>query len=69
MSVFLKFLFNEENLRDWLRPEWLKHYEPSFVDDQLVGKVHYCLGPCGGGFMVLIYIASRPTLSPIRPGC
>jgi hypothetical protein len=38
MSVFLRFLFNEENLKMWLRPEWLKHYEPGFVDDQLVAK-------------------------------
>ena len=39
MSVFLKFLFSEENLQQWLRPEWLKLYEPSFVDEQLIGKV------------------------------
>jgi hypothetical protein len=38
MCVFLRFLFNEENLDTWLRPEWLKHYEPGFVDDQLVAK-------------------------------
>ena len=38
MSVFLKFLFSEENLQQWLRPEWLKLYEPSFVDEQLIGK-------------------------------
>ena len=38
MAVFLKFLFNEENLQTWLRPEWMKHYEPSFVDDELVAK-------------------------------
>jgi len=38
MSVFLKFLFNEENLQTWLRPEWLKCYEPAFVDDTLVAK-------------------------------
>ena len=38
MSVFLKFLFNEENLAQWLRPEWLKLYDPAYVDEQLIGK-------------------------------
>ena len=23
----------------WLRPEWLKLYDPAFVDEQLIGKV------------------------------
>ena len=39
MSVLLKFLFSEQNLNEWLRPEWLKLYEPTFVDEQLVGKL------------------------------
>lgn len=39
MSVLLRFLFSEENLTEWLRPEWLKLYEPNFVDEQLIGKV------------------------------
>ena len=39
MSVFLKFLFSEENLVSWLRPEWIKHYEPSFVDEQVIAKL------------------------------
>jgi len=38
MSVFLKFTFKEENLKDWLRPEWIKIYEPTFVDEQLIDK-------------------------------
>merc|ERR1719446_582805 len=24
MSIFLRFLFDEENLKSWLRPEWIK---------------------------------------------
>jgi len=39
MSVLLKFIFSEENLMKWLRPEWLKLYDPAWVDDQLIGKV------------------------------
>jgi len=39
MSVLLKFLFSEVNLNEWLRPEWLKLYEPKFVDEQLIEKV------------------------------
>ena len=39
MSVLLKFLFSEENLTQWLRPEWLKLYDPAWVDEQLIGKV------------------------------
>ena len=39
MSVLLKFLFSEENLMKWLRPEWLKLYDPAWVDEQLIGKV------------------------------
>ena len=39
MSILLKFLFSEENLMQWLRPEWLKLYDPAFVDEQLIGKV------------------------------
>lgn len=39
MSVLLKFLFNQTNLNEWLRPEWLKLYEPKFVDEQLIEKV------------------------------
>jgi len=39
MSVLLKFLFSEENLAKWLRPEWLKLYDPAFVDEELIGKV------------------------------
>ena len=39
MSVLLKFLFSEKNLTEWLRPEWLKLYEPQFVDEQLIGKL------------------------------
>eukprot|EP00322_Chrysochromulina_rotalis_P009387 CAMPEP_0115870994 /NCGR_PEP_ID=MMETSP0287-20121206/22628_1 /TAXON_ID=412157 /ORGANISM="Chrysochromulina rotalis, Strain UIO044" /LENGTH=790 /DNA_ID=CAMNT_0003325763 /DNA_START=282 /DNA_END=2650 /DNA_ORIENTATION=- len=39
MSVLLKFLFSEKNMTEWLRPEWLKLYEPKFVDEQLIEKV------------------------------
>jgi len=39
MSVLLKFLFNEETVKEWLRPEWLKLFEPTFVDEQLIGKL------------------------------
>lgn len=39
MSVLLKFLFSEEIVMQWLRPEWLKLYEPTFVDEQLIGKL------------------------------
>lgn len=39
MSVLLKFLFSAENLTDWLRPEWIKLYDPKFVDEQLIEKL------------------------------
>ena len=35
----LKFLFNAETLQDWLRPEWLKFYDASFVDDRLIATL------------------------------
>ena len=38
MSILVKFLFSEKNLVEWLRPEWLKLYEPTFVDEQLIEK-------------------------------
>ena len=44
MSVLLKFLFSEENLTQWLRPEWLKLYDPAFVDEQLIGKALVFVG-------------------------
>ena len=39
MSVLLKFLFSAENLTQWLRPEWIKMYDPKFVDEQLIEKL------------------------------
>ena len=39
MSVLLKFMFSAESLNEWLRPEWIKLYEPKFVDEQLIEKV------------------------------
>ena len=39
MSVLLKFLFSAENLTEWLRPEWIKMYDPKFVDEQLIEKL------------------------------
>ena len=39
MVVFLKFVFNDENLKQWLRPEWIKLYDPAFIDEQLISKV------------------------------
>lgn len=45
MSVFLKFLFSEQTLQEWLRPEWLKLFEPSFVDEQLIEKLMVFIPP------------------------
>lgn len=39
MSVLLKFLFSTENLTEWLRPEWIKLFDPKFVDEQLIEKL------------------------------
>ena len=39
MSVLLKFLFSAENLTEWLRPEWIKTYDPKFCDEQLIEKL------------------------------
>eukprot|EP00965_Chrysotila_dentata_P103868 3430084-Pleurochrysis_carterae.AAC.1 len=39
MVVFLKFAFSKENLTEWLRPEWIKLYDPNFIDTQIISKV------------------------------
>ena len=39
MHVFLQFVFNAENLREYLREEWMTLYDFSYIDEKIIGTV------------------------------
>lgn len=39
MNVFLQFLFNTENLREYVREEWMTLYDFTYIDEKIIGVV------------------------------
>ncbi len=39
MNTFLQFLFNTENLRNYVREEWMALYDFSYIDDKIIAGV------------------------------
>ena len=39
MNVYLQFVFNSENLRNYVREEWMTLYDFSYIDDKIIGGV------------------------------
>ena len=39
MNVFLQFLFNTENLRQYVREEWMTLYDFTYIDEKIIGGV------------------------------
>lgn len=39
MNVFLQFLFNTENLRQYVREEWMALYDYAYIDEKIIGVV------------------------------
>jgi len=39
MNVFLQFLFNTDNLRNYVRSEWMALYDFTYIDDKIIGGV------------------------------
>ena len=37
MNEFLTFIFDEEILKNLLRPEWIKYYDFNYVDKKIIG--------------------------------
>jgi hypothetical protein len=55
MIVFLRYLFNEANLRSYCRDEWIKLYDKEFVD----GVIEGALGWMAGGLEALMVELER----------
>ena len=39
MNVMLQFLFDGNMIEQYLRPEWIKIYDPSYIDDVVIGNI------------------------------
>ena len=39
MNVFLQFLFNTDNLRNFVREEWMTLYDYTYIDEKIIGTV------------------------------
>ena len=39
MHVFLQFLFNADNLREFVREEWMTLYDFAYIDEKIIGGV------------------------------
>ena len=39
MNVFFQFLFNTENLRQFVREEWMTIYDYAYIDDKIIGMI------------------------------
>jgi len=39
MHNFLKFIFNADNLRDYVRADWMQLYDFSYLDDKIIGGI------------------------------
>lgn len=40
LNALLQFCFSEENLNHWVKEEWCKIYDPTFVEEQIIKKLH-----------------------------
>lgn len=40
MNVFLQFLFDVEKLNTHVRPTWITIYDPSYIDQKIIGGLH-----------------------------
>jgi hypothetical protein len=39
MNVFLQFIFNTDNLRNYVRDEWMTLYDYAYIDEKIIGTV------------------------------
>lgn len=39
MHVFMQFAFNADNLREYLREDWMTLYDFSYIDEKIIGGV------------------------------
>jgi hypothetical protein len=39
MNVFLQFLFNTDNLRNFVRDEWMTLYDYAYIDEKIIASV------------------------------
>lgn len=39
MNVFLQFVFNTDNLREFVRDEWMTLYDFTYIDEKIIGSV------------------------------
>ena len=39
MNVFFQFLFNTDNLRQYVREEWMTLYDYTYIDDKIIGII------------------------------
>ena len=39
MNTFLNFVFNSENLRQYLREEWMQFYDDDYIDSKIIGAI------------------------------
>ena len=39
MNVFLQFLFNTDNLRNFVREEWMTLYDYTYIDEKIIVTV------------------------------
>jgi hypothetical protein len=39
MNVFLQFVFNTDNLRQYVREEWMALYDFTYIDEKIIGGV------------------------------
>ncbi|PFH34747.1 hypothetical protein BESB_067800 [Besnoitia besnoiti] len=48
MYLLLDFVFDEESLVSFARPEWLQHYDAAYVDHSLIPRLQKHAGPLAG---------------------
>ena len=39
MNVFLQFVFNTDNLRQFVREEWMTLYDYAYIDEKIIGAI------------------------------
>ena len=39
MHNFLQFIFNADNLRDYVRTDWMDLYDYQYLDDKIIGGI------------------------------
>ncbi|CAE7580990.1 CFAP99 [Symbiodinium natans] len=38
--ALMQYALDREELNDWVMQEWLKHYDPDYLDEDVLGKLH-----------------------------